>query len=158
MTSPNDDVNFGVTMPPGARLALDEVWAVAVTGNVAHQRLGTRLVAIDRCGATLEWPWREDLVVEGRLPNGVVATLLDHACSLASLVALDDVSLFGGTMGLRVEYLRQAPAGGALIARARCHALGTAVAHVAGSVFPAGAPETVIAIAACSVAVMGEVP
>ena len=149
------DETTGLMRPEGCTLDLSYVLAVATQTNVAHRNLGTELLSLERHGVTLGVAWRDDLVERegGGLANGVLATMLDHTCSLAAFMSVNDDRLGGATMGLRVDYLAPAEPGQGVHVRAECVRRAPYVAFVQGTVFHPERPESVIARAICTVAV-----
>ena len=152
------DEPTGLLRPEGCTLDLTYVLAVATQTNVAHRELGTEVVALERHGVTLGVAWRADLVERegGGLANGVLATMLDHTCSLAVLMTINDERLGGATMGLRVDHLVPAEPGRGVHVRAECMHRGSRVAYVQGVAFHPEQPDTIIARATCTVAVQPE--
>lgn len=82
----------------------------------------------------LELPWRDDLVgdeVTGIMASGPIITMMDMATSIS-------VWLKGGkfrpqaTLDLRVDYLRPAEPGKALIGRGECYKITRSVAFIRG--------------------------
>lgn len=137
--------------PPGCRVDLDDLYEIAVSKNAAHKALGTRFVGVGACAAELELEWRPDLADrDGALAGGVLAELLDHACSLATVMAANGTVRHAGTMSLRVEYLARPAAGAGVRVTGQCEHLGTATAHVRGEVRQAGA---LVAVARSIIAV-----
>jgi acyl-coenzyme A thioesterase PaaI-like protein len=127
----------------GSRVDLAYVHAVAEVTNLAQRALGTRLLALDRRGATVGLAWRADLADTpgGGLAPGVLACLLDHVCGLAALMGVDDHTRLGGTMGLRVDHLARAEPGRGVVAVGECLRRNDHVAHVRGEVRHADGPE-----------------
>jgi uncharacterized protein (TIGR00369 family) len=145
-----------LTPPVGSTLDLAHVHAVATEANVAHKAMGTELLAVERHGATVALPWRGDLSdAAGGLAPGVLAALLDHACSLAALISLDDEARFGSTMSLHLDYLGPAQPGRPVQARAECFNQATAMVFVRGSAFHPENPASPLAVAVCTVATAG---
>ena len=75
--------------------------------------LGMRLISLDKTGAVLSVPYREDLVGDpdtGVIAGGVVTTLLDHACGQSVFAALG-VPTSIATLDLRIDYMRGAEPG-----------------------------------------------
>jgi acyl-coenzyme A thioesterase PaaI-like protein len=134
------------------------VLAVATQTNAAHRNLGTELLGLERHGVTLGLAWRADLVDEegGGIANGVLATLLDHACSLAAFLSVNDERLGGATMGLRVDHLVATSPGVGVHVRAQCVRRAPRVAFVQGTVFHPDDADRAVAIATCTVAVQPE--
>lgn len=149
------DETTGLMRPEGCTLDLSYVLAVATQTNVAHRELGTEVVALERHGVTLGVAWRADLVERegGGLANGVLATMLDHTCSLAVLMTIDDERLGGATMGLRVDHLAPAEPRRGVHVRAECLHRASRVAYVQGVAFHPEQPDAIIARATCTVAV-----
>jgi hypothetical protein len=70
-----------LSMPPGARLDLDLVIAVATRTNRVHQALGTELLHIGPGLATIALDWPAVLGDGSGHTHGVVTAVLDHVCS-----------------------------------------------------------------------------
>jgi hypothetical protein len=144
----------GLTLPEGSSLDLDMIRDVAMVTNLAHHALGTRLLRLDRHGATLGIDGLDTVSPDAtEWPNGVVASLIDHACAIAGLMTLDDSARFGGSVGLRVEYVRPSRAGASLYVRASCHHCDEAVALVHAEAFHPDEPATVLAVGRGTIAV-----
>ena len=148
------DEATGLWRPEGCVLDLGQVLAVATQTNAAHHAMGTELLALERHGVTLGLAWRDDLVevVGGGLANGVLATLLDHACSLAVWLSLNDPTSGGATMGVRVDYFAPTEPGEGVHVRAECVHRADLVAFVTGIVFHPDRPDAVLATGTCTVA------
>ena len=148
------DEATGLWRPEGCVLDLGQVLAVATQTNAAHHAMGTELLSLERHGVTLGLEWRDDLVEVdgGGLANGVLATLLDHACSLAVWLSLNDETSGGATMGVRVDYFAPAEPGKRVEVRAQCLHRAAFVAFVKGTVVHPDRPDAVLAIGTCTVA------
>jgi uncharacterized protein (TIGR00369 family) len=92
--------------------------------------LGLRLVGIEHGRATLEAPWRADLVGDAEreiIAGGVVTALIDHACA----TTLSSVKRGGApTLDLRVDYMRAAAPRGGVFCEAHCYKLTRTIAFV----------------------------
>jgi uncharacterized protein (TIGR00369 family) len=153
MTVPDDAV-APLARPPGSTIDLALVRAVATETNRAQRSMGTRLVAIGRHSATIALPWRDDLADEtGSMATGVLHALLDHACSLAALLSLDDPARFGTTMSLRVDHLEPPQPRRAVHAHADVVHEGLHVLSVRGAAFHADDARHPLAAATCTVAI-----
>jgi acyl-coenzyme A thioesterase PaaI-like protein len=129
---------------------------VATEANAAHKAMGTELIAVERHGATVALPWRRDLAeAAGGLAPGALAALLDHACSLAALISLDDEARFGSTMSLHLDYLEPAQPGRGVHVHAQCLSQASEVVFVRGSAFHPENPASPLAVAVCTVATAG---
>ena len=132
------------------------VRAVATETNRAQRSMGTQLIAVERHGVTIELPWRDDLTdADGGLAPGVLAALLDHACSLAALVSLDDPARFGTTISLRVDQLEPATPGRAVRVDALTVHQGEQLLSVHGTAFHPDEPDRPLATGVCKVARAG---
>jgi acyl-coenzyme A thioesterase PaaI-like protein len=146
-----------LVLPHGSTLDPALVFAVATRTNAAQAALGTQLLGVEPAGATIRTPWRDDLgtgASPNRWSNVIVATLIDHACSLAALVALDDVARWAGSLDLRVDYRRPLDASAFLTARAVCDERIGAVIRVRASGITDDRDDDPVAIGFCSIAVV----
>lgn len=95
-----------------------------------HQWLGVELVSVATRRVVLRLPFREEFVGNPMIPayhGGITAALVD----LAGGVALfSELRVPTPTIDMRVNYLRPALGGKALIAEAVIRSLGETVAHV----------------------------
>ena len=141
-------------LPAGLSLDLEMLLDVAEVSNHAHRALGTRLLRLEPNGVVLGID-RLDTAVPGAAewPNGVITSLLDHGCAIAALMTLDDPDRFGGSVGLRVEYLHPGRAGSPLLVRAECVQCSDAVALVHAEVFHDDEPRVVVAVGRGTIAV-----
>ncbi|MDF8332512.1 PaaI family thioesterase [Novosphingobium sp. HBC54] len=79
-------------------------------------------------------PWREDLVGDpetGVLASGPIISLLDNATSMAAWVSQGEFRP-QVTLDLRIDYLRAAARGKAIVARGECYRLRRTMAFVRG--------------------------
>lgn len=97
--------------------------------------LGLETLAIEAGEATMKVGWREDLVGDPRsgvLAGGVITTLLDHVCGMAvGSRAHGSVA----TLDLRIDYMRAARKGEAVMATARCYKLTRSIGFVRAAAF-----------------------
>lgn len=104
-----------------------------VGASVPHnQALGLSVVELGAADATLRLPYAEHLVgnpATGVLHGGAVTTLLDATCGIAVFVKLARKARIV-TLDLRIDYLKPATPGQALLARAECYKLTRSVAFV----------------------------
>ncbi|MBA3462635.1 MAG: PaaI family thioesterase [Deltaproteobacteria bacterium] len=112
-----------------ARLRLKLVRAFSV--NVPHNKaLGMRIVDMKPKEALFELPYSEKLVGNpdtGVIHGGAITALLDGASGAAVFAALEDFVPIA-TLDLRIDYLRPAEAGRAVLAKATCYKLAKNVA------------------------------
>ena len=98
--------------------------ARAFSTGVPHNRaLGIEIVEMARAEAVFRLPYDPKLVGNpdsGVLHGGVVTALLDGASGAAVFAALGDLVPIA-TLDLRIDYLRPAEAGRAVMARATCY-------------------------------------
>lgn len=87
--------------------------------------LGIEVREVSKTGASAALPYREDLVGNvdtGVIHGGVITALLDATSGLAVFGALPKPMPIA-TLDLRIDYLRPADVGQAVIARATCYKL-----------------------------------
>jgi uncharacterized protein (TIGR00369 family) len=115
------DIDAGIDVEKVARVMLAAPLA---------QALDLRAVGVEPGRATLEAPFREDLVGEeaqGGLAGGVVTMLIDHACA----TTLASIKRGGApTLDLRIDTMRPARAGASVFCEAECYKLVGPVAFV----------------------------
>lgn len=101
------------------------------------QALGLDLVTLEKGRVTLSLPYDERLVGNpqtGTLHGGVITTLLDSAAGLSVFTVLDDIAPIA-TLDLRIDYLKPATPGRAVIGHAHCYRHTRNVAFVWGLAF-----------------------
>ena len=100
---------------------LDSLAPLLVAGSPHAVELGFELVSVSQTLAVMRAPYRKDLVGDpdtGVLHGGVVTALLDHASGLAAFAGLGGRDATA-TLDLRLDYMRPARPGCAVIAEAR---------------------------------------
>ena len=112
-----------------ARLRLKLVRAFS--SNVPHNKaLGMKIVDMKPKQAMFELPYDEKIVGNpdtGVIHGGAITALLDGASGAAVFAALEDFVPIA-TLDLRIDYLRPAEAGKAVLAKATCYKLAKNVA------------------------------
>lgn len=111
--------------------------AMMISGTPQASALGMRVVRIEQARATIEVPWRADLVGDpdtGTIASGVVTTLLDNACGVAAFAALAAPAATA-TLDLRIDYMRPARTGATIRAEAHCYRMTRSVAFVRAFAF-----------------------
>ena len=106
-------------------------------GTPHGRALGFEVVSVDPGVVILKTPYREELVGDletGVLAGGVVTALLDHVCGQAVMAALEEYSSIA-TLDLRIDYMRGAEPGRALLARAHCYKVARSVAFVRAAAY-----------------------
>ncbi len=147
-----------LVLPAGSALDPVMVFDVATRTNRAQAALGTQLLAVTARSATIRTPWRADLAAGGpteRWANTVVAMLIDHACSLAALIALGDVDRWAGSLDLRVDHRCPLEASPFLVAHAVCDERVGAVMLVRAFVSSDAPDDDPPAVGLCTIAVTG---
>lgn len=104
-----------------------------LAGGAAHTHaLGFAYEGLDGDRVRIRVPYRDDLIGDpdtGVLAGGLVTGLLDHVGGLALWVALKGFQPIA-TLDLRVDYMRAAVPGRALLAEARCYHLTRSIGFV----------------------------
>lgn len=94
--------------------------------------VGMEVVSVGPSRATLRLPWREDLVGNpetGVLHGGIITALIDAACGSAVICALTRMTSIA-TLDLRIDYLRPATPGEAVLVDAECYRTTRSIAFV----------------------------
>ena len=113
---------------------------------IPHSKaLGMALTAIGDGTATIEMPYREELVGDPRtgvIAGGAVSALMDTCCGAA---VMSHPSNPGGTatIDLRIDYMRGATPGQAIVTRATCYHVTRSVAFVRATTFDADSDNPV---------------
>jgi hypothetical protein len=146
------------TSGPGT-VPADDRWALIVAAfdlNRTHRELGTRLVAVGpgEVTITLDWPDELGPATSARWPRWVLAALLDHAASLASVAAAGAITRIGGTLNLGVDYLRPPVAGSTIEVIGRCDHLTADVAFTTATASHPTAPDEPLATATSALGVL----
>jgi len=108
-----------------------------VTSTPQAAALNMRFVSATPGEGFLAVPWREDLVGDpatGVLAGGVVTTLLDHCCGLATTTRLWPL-MGSATLDLRIDYMRPAIPRREVIGVARCYKVTRSIAFVRAAAF-----------------------
>jgi len=120
---------------------------IAARGTPQSNALGVDFVPGPDGADQMRVPFRDDLVgdpASGGLADGVVYTLLDQACGFAISSALRNIAGMEGrelrmggmaTLDFRIDYVRPAKAGMAVIGQAACVKISGEVAFVRGAAF-----------------------
>lgn len=93
---------------------------------------GMEVVEVGPARATIRLPWRADLVgnpATGVLHGGIITALIDNACGCAVICALPRMTSIA-TLDLRIDYLRPATPGEAVIVEAECYRLTRNIAFI----------------------------
>lgn len=103
----------------------------------------------------LELPWREDLVGDpegGILASGPIISLMDMASGLAVWTTMGEFRAVA-TLDLRVDYMRPAREGAAVVGHAHCYRLTRSAAFVRGYAHDGDADDPVANVAAVFMAI-----
>lgn len=87
------------------------------------QEIGLELVSADKGRLTLKLPYSEKLVgnpISGVIHGGALTTLLDTACGFAAPLAVEGPAVCP-TLDLRIDYMRAAVPGEAIIGEAEVY-------------------------------------
>lgn len=109
------------------RKAYEQAFSDSIPQNRA---LGIEVVEVSRGRGTLRLPWKEELVGNpetGVIHGGAITTMLDACCGMAVATMLTRPQPFA-TLDLRIDYVRPATKGEAVIAEAECYRITSNVA------------------------------
>jgi uncharacterized protein (TIGR00369 family) len=109
--------------------------------------LGVEIVELDRGKAKTRLPFGPELVGDpetGVVHGGVVTGLLDHTCGMAVMSALRSPMPIA-TLDLRIDYMKPAAPGQAIVAEVRCLKVTHEIAFVRGSAHQ-GDPDDPVAL------------
>jgi uncharacterized protein (TIGR00369 family) len=98
------------------------------------QELGMEIVSLDPGKAVIRLEFQDRFVANpktGVVHGGVVSTLLDTVSGLSTMTAITE-TVPVATLDLRIDYLKPARPGEAIIAKAHCFRLTSSVAFVRG--------------------------
>jgi uncharacterized protein (TIGR00369 family) len=139
MTSPFSD--------PVQRIAFFQQW---FSDTIPHNRaLGLKVVAVRRGFASMRLDWREELVGNpetGVLAGGPLTAMLDGCCGMSVATMLTEPAPFA-TLDLRIDYVRPAAPGQAVIAEAECYRITRSVAFTRAFAHQGDAKDPVAAAA-----------
>lgn len=105
----------------------------------------------------LRLPWREDLVGEtgsGVLASGPIVSLMDMASGMSIWTKTGEFKAIA-TLDLRVDYMRPARRGSAVVGRAQCYRTTRSAAFVRGTAHDGDADDPVAHIAGVFMAIRG---
>jgi uncharacterized protein (TIGR00369 family) len=113
---------------PDQRIAFFQQW---FSDMIPHSKaLGLKIVSVRRGFGSMRLDWREELVGNpetGVLAGGPLTALMDSCCGMSVATMLKDPAPFA-TLDLRIDYVRPATPGQAVIAEAECYRITRSVA------------------------------
>jgi uncharacterized protein (TIGR00369 family) len=113
---------------PKQRIAFFQQW---FSNTIPHSKaLGLKIIAVRRGFGSMQLDWREELVGNpetGVLAGGPLTALMDSCCGMSVATMLKEPAPFA-TLDLRIDYVRPATPGQAVIAEAECYRITRSVA------------------------------
>ena len=113
---------------PQQRIAFFQQW---FSDTIPHSKaLGLKIIAVRRGFGSMQLDWREELVGNpetGVLAGGPLTAMLDGCCGMSVATLLQTPEPFA-TLDLRIDYVRPATPGKAVIAEAECYRVTHSVA------------------------------
>jgi len=113
---------------PQQRIAFFQQW---FSDSIPHSKaLGLKIIAVRRGFGSMQLDWREELVGNpetGVLAGGPLTALMDSCCGMSVATMLAEPAPFA-TLDLRIDYIKPATPGQAVIAEAECFKLTNNVA------------------------------
>jgi uncharacterized protein (TIGR00369 family) len=134
MSVPDDENPAQGPANPSGQLPefMRPVVEMMMQGTPHARALGFELMDVQRGRAWGRAPFRDDLVGDaaaGVIAGGVVTALLDQLCGVAAMSAQTTPSSTA-TIDLRIDYMRAAAPGRAVLAQAHCYKITRSVAFV----------------------------
>ncbi|HJN26035.1 MAG TPA: PaaI family thioesterase [Rhodospirillales bacterium] len=103
---------------------------------IPHCReLGLKIVSLEPGSASIKLEYQDRLIANpetGVVHGGVISTLLDTVSGLSAMSAISETTPVA-TLDLRIDYLRPATPGRAIIGAAECFRLTNSVAFIRGA-------------------------
>jgi uncharacterized protein (TIGR00369 family) len=113
---------------PQQRIAFFQEW---FSDTIPHSKaLGLKIIAVRRGFGSMQLEWREEFVGNpetGVLAGGPLTALMDSCCGMSVATMLKEPAPFA-TLDLRIDYVRPAEPGRAVIAEAECYRITRSVA------------------------------
>jgi uncharacterized protein (TIGR00369 family) len=113
---------------PEQRIAFFQQW---FSDSIPHSKaLGLKIISVRRGFGSMQLDWREELVGNpetGVLAGGPLTALMDSCCGMSVATMLKEPAPFA-TLDLRIDYVRPATPGQAVIAEAECYRITRSVA------------------------------
>lgn len=113
---------------PDQRIAFFQQW---FSDTIPHSKaLGLKIIAVRRGFGSMQLDWREELIGNpetGVLAGGPLTALMDSCCGMSVATMLKEPAPFA-TLDLRIDYVRPATPGQAVIAEAECYRITRSVA------------------------------
>jgi uncharacterized protein (TIGR00369 family) len=113
---------------PQQRIAFFQQW---FSDSIPHSKaLGLKIITVRRGFGSMQLDWREELVGNpetGVLAGGPLTALMDSCCGMSVATMLKEPAPFA-TLDLRIDYVRPATPGQAVIAEAECYRITRSVA------------------------------
>ncbi len=137
---------------PGAKggTAFEAILKQVFGASIPHvEALGITVESFEGPRVLMRLPYRWELVGDpdsGVLHGGAVTTLIDNACGLGVVAALEQPRPVA-TLDLRIDYLKPAEAGRDLLCRAECYRVTRQVAFARASAFNEGGEADPVAAA-----------
>lgn len=130
---------------------MSEEIAQQFIASLPHARaLGMEIVKINQGHAIVRMPYDARLIgdaASGVIHGGAVSALIDTCCA-AAVMCHPTGAVSVATMDLRIDYMRAATVGQAIVAKAECYHMGGAVAFVRATAFDDDMDAPVAAAAA----------
>ena len=129
------------------RIAFFQQW---FSDTIPHSKaLGLKIIAVRRGFGSMQLDWREELVGNpetGVLAGGPLTALMDSCCGMSVATMLTEPKPFA-TLDLRIDYVRPATPGKAVIAEAECYRVTHSVAFTRAFAHHGNAKDPIAAAA-----------
>lgn len=138
-------------LPPEQKAQVCAVMTQGMQARVPHNRaLGLEVIDYADAQVWMRLPYDAKLVgnpATGVIHGGAISTLMDATCGMATMIALGGPSSIA-TLDLRIDYLKPAAPGRAVIAHAHCFKITRHVCFVRGTAYVDDPTDPVASVAA----------
>lgn len=140
-----------IDVPPEQKAQVCRVMTAGMQQRVPQNgALGLELLDYGADEVWMRLPYKPEIVghpATGVIHGGAISTLMDAACGMAIMVRLGGPSKIA-TLDLRIDYMKPARAGHAVIAHTRCYKVTRQICFVRGTAYVDDESDPVATVAA----------
>jgi uncharacterized protein (TIGR00369 family) len=140
-----------IDVPPDQKAQVCRVMTAGMQQRVPHNgALGLELLDYGTDEVWMRLPYKPEIVghpATGVIHGGAISSLMDAACGMAIMVRLGGPSKIA-TLDLRIDYMKPARAGHAVIAHTRCYKVTRQICFVRGTAYVDDESDPIATVAA----------